>query len=159
MVSNTLKLLIQAAKERRCAVIRYDGQHLIRVVEPHAIYTDQNGTIIAECYQTRGFAEGEKPVPSWKLFELGKIRSVFLLNTTFRARFKQGFNPRRPEYAHGLVALVNDPASFAAHSVPDSDDGGTRPTTLFHQARDIWWEVGSAIDRFLSDKDWGPRRN
>ena len=45
MLPNTIQLISQAIKEKRCIAIRYHDQRQIRVVEPHAVYTDERGEL------------------------------------------------------------------------------------------------------------------
>jgi len=118
MAPQILKQLMQAIQERRVAVIRYGDQHRIRVVEPHVIYGNREGAVIVECYQTGGHVQDERPLPSWKLFRLMKIRSAALLNTTFETRLAAGFDPRRQEYLKGLIAMVDAPAPRAPEPGP-----------------------------------------
>jgi len=37
MLPNTIQLISQAIKEKRCIAIRYHDQRQIRVIEPHAV--------------------------------------------------------------------------------------------------------------------------
>src|SRR3990167_2119500 len=53
MLPNTIQLISQAIKEKRCIAIRYHDQRQIRVVEPHAVYTDERGDLSVDAYQTR----------------------------------------------------------------------------------------------------------
>ena len=100
-MSDVLKLLIQSIQSRQCAIIRYDGQQSIRVVEPHVIYTHSSGNIIVECLQTRGHSGPDTRFPFWQGFYLKKINSVFLLDIHFEARIKQGFKPDRADFRRG----------------------------------------------------------
>lgn len=156
MLPDALTLLSRAAKERRCAIIRYDGQHQIRAVEPHAIYTDASGNLVVECYQTRGYSETNERLPFWRIFSLRRIDSVFLLNIPFRARIEAGFRFDKPEYRDGLIAIVDDPVGMVRG--PQSLAGSQM---LLSQMRGWWWEVGSAIDRVLSAREveWSPDRD
>ena len=54
MLPNTIQLISQAIKEKRCIAIRYHDQRQIRVIEPHAVYTDERGELVMDAYQTRG---------------------------------------------------------------------------------------------------------
>ncbi len=152
MAPDILKRLRQATKERRCAILRYDGQQQIRVVDPHVIYTDQAGNVLVVCLQTRGHTDPGVTYPSWQTFHLRKIESVFLLDISFEVRLSEGFVPDKPEYHHGLIAIATS-ASSAIHY----KRRGTSANILLYQARGWLWEVGSAIDRVLSDRHHGPR--
>lgn len=148
-MSDVLKLLIQATKARRCAIIRYAGQQQIRVIEPHAIYTDAAGNIVVECLQTRGYSGPDATFPFWQGFYLKKISSVFLLYIHFDVRIEEGFKPDREEYQQGLLALATSAAASLYYKREE------RPINmLFYQARGWWWEVSDALDKVLSDKDW-----
>ena len=151
-MSDVLKLLLQSTKTRRCAIIRYAGQQQIRVVEPHVIYTDAAGNIVVDCLQTRGYSSPDAVFPFWQTFHLKNISSVFLLNINFEVRIKEGFRPDREQYQQGLLAM----ASSAASSVHYQREEKPK-SMLFYQARGWWWEVGDALDRVLSDKDWSQR--
>lgn len=151
MLPDALTLLSKAAKERRCAIIRYDGQHQIRAVEPHVIYADSDGNVLVECYQTRGHCDKDAEPPFWRRFQLRKINSVFLLNIQFRARVDAGFDPRNPDYHQRLIAMVSDPATFMRDQRKSQP-----PKMLLSQVRGWWWEMGSAIDRVLSQRNEWP---
>jgi hypothetical protein len=154
MSANVLQLLIQAVKERRAAVVRYDGQHHIRVVEPHAIFVSGNGSVALDCFQTRGFDKTESSEAQWTRLGLARIDSVFLLASEFRPRSAVGYTPTRPEYIPQPIALVTDlPAQInvrAAVSAVSSPEAIMR-------AR-MWWSgVGTAIDRALANEDYRRR--
>ena len=151
-MADVLNLLIEATKSRRCAIIRYDGQQQIRVVEPHAIYTDATGNIIVDCLQTRGYSGPDTTFPFWQGFYLKKITSVFLLAIRFEVRLAEGFRPDHEDYQQGLLAI----ASRAASSIKYKREDKT-PNMFFYQARGWWWEMGDALDRVLSDHKWPPR--
>ena len=108
MVPKILKILTTAIKEKRCAAIRYYNQREIRIVEPHAIYTNERGELVVDCYQTRGFSSSGRPPPFWRPFRLKKIAAISLLKETFNVRKTEGFSANRVKYRNGLVALVED---------------------------------------------------
>jgi hypothetical protein len=152
MSSDVLKVLLQATKSRRCAIIRYSGQQQIRVVEPHAVYTDDSGNIVVECLQTRGHSSPDAVFPFWQTFYLKSITSAFLLNINFDVRIQEGFKPDSEKYQHGLLALASSPVSSVTYKREE------KPVSmLFYQARGWWWGVGDVLDRVLSDKDWSSR--
>ena len=151
-MSDVLKLLIQSIHSRQCAIIRYDGQQQIRVVEPHVIYTHSSGNIIVECMQTRGHSGPDTRFPFWQGFYLKKINSVFLLDIQFKARIKQGFKPGHADYQTGLLAMV------AIGALPTRDqrqDKASNPG--FYPARDWLRGVGDILGKVLPDKE-GARR-
>jgi hypothetical protein len=153
-MSGVLNLLIEAIKTRRCAIIRYDGQQQIRVVEPHVIYTDDADNIVVECMQTRGQSDPDAAFPFWQPFYLKKINSVFLLNIAFEPRLQEGFRPDAESYKKGLLAMVAAPATSVVYRRRTEQTEEKPLNMLFYQARGWWWEMGDAIDRVLSDKDW-----
>lgn len=106
MVPNILKVLTKAIKEKRCAAIRYYNQREIRIIEPHAIYTNERGELVVDCYQTRGFSSSGRPPPFWRPFRLKKIAAVSLLKENFQVRKAQGFTANRVKYRNGLIAIV-----------------------------------------------------
>ena len=106
MVPNILKILTKAIKERRCAAVRYQDQREIRIVEPHAIYTNERGELVADCYQTRGYSSSSRPPPFWRPFRLKRIAAITLLKESFSIRKEQGFSASRVKYRNGLVAIV-----------------------------------------------------
>jgi hypothetical protein len=108
MVPNIIKVLTQAIKEKCCVAIRYHGQSHIRVLEPHAIYTAENGEIVVDAFQVRGYSSSGRPTPFWRPFRLKKINAVSLLKETFAPRVVEGFNPGKNKYKRGLYALVGD---------------------------------------------------
>ncbi|MFQ5994582.1 MAG: hypothetical protein ACE5K1_05765 [Acidiferrobacterales bacterium] len=148
MTPVVLKLLTKAAKERRRAAIRYNGQHHLRVVEPHVIYMDDEGSIVADCYQVKGHSVAGKAAPFWKTFRVNKINAVFLLNAPFEAAKAQGFRLNKQNYSRGLIAMAYDrpPTYPERHQGRDSDG-------LVNQTRSWWTQVESAIDGFLSDEE------
>ncbi|MHB8453735.1 MAG: hypothetical protein ACYDDO_03350 [Acidiferrobacterales bacterium] len=147
MAPDILKRLRQATKERRCAIMRYDGQQQIRVVEPHVIYTDQSGSVLVVCFQTRGHSDPGVSQPCWQTFHLRKIESVFLLDLNFKVRISEGFTPDRPEYRNGLIAIATSASSAIQYRRREKS-----ANILLYQARGWLWGVGSAIDRVLSDR-------
>lgn len=108
MVPNILTLLKKAISEKRCLALRYREQRGVRVVEPHATYTKENGEVIVDCYQTRGYSSSGREPPFWKRFRLKKIAAVSVLNDTFTPRLAQGFNRDKPRYKKDLIAIVDD---------------------------------------------------
>jgi predicted DNA-binding transcriptional regulator YafY len=108
MTPNTIQLLSQAIKEKRCVAIRYHDQRQIRIVEPHALYTDEHGELALDAYQVRGFSSSGRPPPFWRPFRLKKITAVSVLKEKFEARFAEGFSASRLKYRSGLVAIVQE---------------------------------------------------
>ena len=107
MVPNILKLLTNAIESNYCIAIRYHDQRQIRVVEPHAIYNDDRGELVVDCYQTRGYSSSGRPPPFWRPFRLKKIMAISILKETFSVRSAEGYNPNKLKYRSGLVACVN----------------------------------------------------
>jgi predicted DNA-binding transcriptional regulator YafY len=113
MLPNSIQLISQAIKDRRCIAIRYHDQRQIRVIEPHAIYTDDRGELVLDGYQTRGFSASGRPAPFWRPFRLKKIMAVSVLKEAFQPRLAEGFSANRLKYRSGLVAIVQDtPPAF-----------------------------------------------
>ena len=108
MLPNAIQLISQAIKDKRCIAIRYHDQRQIRVVEPHAIYTDERGELVMDCYQTRGYSASGRPPPFWRPFRMKKITAVSILKETFQPRITEGFSANRLKYRSGLVAIVQD---------------------------------------------------
>jgi predicted DNA-binding transcriptional regulator YafY len=106
MTQTVLDVLTTAIKERRCVAIRYRDQHQIRVLEPHAIYRDENGEIVADCFQTRGYSSGGRMAPFWRPFRLKKISAASLLQESFTPRLDEGFSPSKLKYKNGLIKMV-----------------------------------------------------
>lgn len=151
-MSDVLKLLIQSVRSRQCAIIRYDGQQPIRVVEPHVIYTHSSGNIIVECLQTRGHSGPDTRFPFWQGFYLKKINSVFLLDIHFKVRIKQGFKPDRADYQEGLLAMVAVDTASRRDPLPD------KPLNpILYPAREWLRGVGDMLGKVLPDKE-GARR-
>jgi len=95
MLPNILTLMTQAIREKRCVAIRYYDQRQIRVIEPHAIYTDDRGEMVLDAFQTRGYSASGRPPPFWRPFRLKKITAVSLLKEYFEPRVADGFSPDR----------------------------------------------------------------
>lgn len=108
MLPNAIQLISQAIKDKRCIAIRYHDQRQIRVVEPHAIYTDERGELVMDCYQTRGYSASGRPPPFWRPFRMKKITAVSVLKENFQPRITEGFSANRLKYRSGLVAIVQD---------------------------------------------------
>lgn len=116
MLPNVLKVLSGAIRDRRCVAIRYHGQREIRVLEPHAIYTNDRGELVVDAFQVRGFSASKRAEPYWRPFRLRKIAAVSLLKEQFEIRTAEGFAPSKPRYRKGLVAIVED--SVPTHTYP-----------------------------------------
>ena len=153
-MSDVLQLLIQSIRSRQCAIIRYDGQQAIRVVEPHVIYTHSSGNIIVECLQTRGHSGPDTRFPFWQGFYLKKINSVFLLNIHFEARIKQGFKPDRADYQEGLLAMVNDGTASRR-----AQRQGKSLNPVFYPALGWLRGVGDILGKALPDKEGARRKH
>jgi hypothetical protein len=46
--TNILQILTKAIKERRCVALRYKDQRSVHVIEPHAIYSDEDSQLIPD---------------------------------------------------------------------------------------------------------------
>jgi len=147
MAPDIFNRLRQATKERCCVILRYERQQHIFVVEPHVIHMDKAGNVVVVCLQTRGHSDSGARHPFWQTFFLRKIESVFLLDTTFDVRIAEGFVPNRPEYQHGLTAMAKATSTSTLYKRRDRSEN-----VLFCRARGWLWEVGSAIDRVLSNR-------
>ncbi len=146
MIPVVLKMLSKAAKERRRVAIRYDGQNHLRVVEPHVIYLDDQGNVMADCHQVKGYSSTGKPVPFWKTFRVTKIDAVFLLDDAFKADNVEGFRLGKQDYPAGLIATAYDrPPALLRRNVP-------HPDNLIGHTRHLWAQFESVLDGFLSDE-------
>ncbi len=152
MSENILKLLSEATNGNRCAIVRYGNQNYIRVVEPHVIYSEEDGTLLADCYQVRGHSRSMSKQGFWKTFELAKINSVFLMGNPFKVRAREGFMPNQPKYLNNLIAMARRPVK---QKTPAANQQTSR--VIYQQARKLWWDMGNTIDKVLSDRDWGPK--
>lgn len=149
MIPVVLKLLSKAAKERRRAAIRYDGQHHLRVVEPHVVYMDSDGGVVAECYQVKGYSTAGKPAPFWKTFRVTKIDAVFLLSTTFEAQKPKNLTLRKSRH---LIAMAYDRPPAIPAPQNRLQPQPHHQENLLKQTRNWWTHAESAIDGFLSDE-------
>jgi predicted DNA-binding transcriptional regulator YafY len=127
MAPDKLQLLVRAIQTRHCVAIRYYDQPEQRVVEPHAVYTADNGEIVVDAYQTSGYSSAGRLPPFWRPFRLKKITAVELLPEYFRARLKEGFMPHKPSYRRGLIAIVDQNGPAAHLPVAADDDTGPPP--------------------------------
>lgn len=105
-----LRVLTSGVKEKRRVSIHYRDQSRPRVVEPHAIYTDDHGELVVDCYQIRGYSAAGRPPPFWRPFRLKKISEPLLLDEVFAPRIAEGFNAGKQKYRFGLVAMVGERA-------------------------------------------------
>ncbi|HEY8555082.1 MAG TPA: WYL domain-containing protein [Burkholderiales bacterium] len=103
---NVLQVLTRAIRERRLVALRYQDQRAVRVVEPHAVYTDEYSQLMLDAYQVRGYSSSGRPLPFWRPFRVRRIATVELLKETFQPRTAEGFSPSRLKYRNGLVAIV-----------------------------------------------------
>ncbi|MHB8454290.1 MAG: WYL domain-containing protein [Acidiferrobacterales bacterium] len=118
MIPNVLQVLTAAVKEKRCVAIRYHDQTHIRVIEPHAIYTAENGEIVVDGYQVRGYSSSGRPPPFWRPYRVKKISAISLLKEIFQTRMHEGFAPGKDKYKGGLVAMVDDRRKSFAYPSP-----------------------------------------
>jgi len=130
MLPNIMQLLSGAIQERRCVAMRYADQRQIRVVEPHAVYTDERGELVLDAYQVRGYSASGRPAPFWRPLRLKKISAVQVLNETFVPRAAEGFSGARLKYRNGLVAIVQQPTAAFAYPLQGSDMGPHLPEGL-----------------------------
>lgn len=107
--ANILQVLTRAINERRCIALRYQDQRAIRVVEPHAIYSEEHSQLMLDAYQVQGYSASGRPPPFWRPFRIEKIADVKVLAETFMPRAAEGFSPARLKYKNGLVAIVKAP--------------------------------------------------
>jgi hypothetical protein len=112
MLPNVLQFISRAIRERRCLALHFAGQRQVRVVEPHAVYSDELDRLVLDAYQIRGHSEAGRPPPFWRPFPLGQITSISLLRENFTPRVLEGFSPNRPKYRRGLVVVVDGGAGF-----------------------------------------------
>lgn len=130
MLPKILQILSRAIKERRCVALRYGDQREVRVVEPHAIYTDERRELVLDAYQTRGFSAADRPPPFWRPFRVKKISALSVLNERFLPRTAEGFSAARLKYKSGLVAIVAQPAAAFAYPPQPVDIGPPPPPWL-----------------------------
>lgn len=124
MAQNILQLLITAVNEKRCVAIRYRDQNQIRVLEPHVVYTDDGGEIIADCFQTRGYSAAGRPPPFWRPFRIKKITALSILKESFSPRMDEGFSPNKIKYRNGFIAMVGEPATDFVYPFQAPQDMG-----------------------------------
>lgn len=139
-MSDTLRTLNQAIAEKRCVAIRYGGRHQVWIIEPHVIYTNSDDNIVIDVYQLSKIAASAEKKGYWRTLLWRDLDSVYLLNSEFRVRLAEGFEPTRPEYLSGLVAMV---AVDTAHG---------------EASQTLWDRVGSSIDRILSEQPRNPKK-
>ncbi|MFQ5934810.1 MAG: hypothetical protein ACE5LB_00185 [Acidiferrobacterales bacterium] len=106
MSSEVLDLVKKSITEQRCAAIRYYDGDGVRVVEPHAAYTNERGEVVVDCYQTGGFSASGRRPPFWKRMRVKKIVHMSILEDTFQPRLTDGFDPTKSRYQKGVVAIV-----------------------------------------------------
>lgn len=132
-MSDTLRLLNQAIIEKRCVAVRYGGRHQVWIIEPHVIYTDRDDNIVIDCFQMSKIATTTEKKGYWRTLVWRNLDSVFMLNSEFKVRLKEGFELTKPEYLSGLVAMV---------TVGSAQSGAEKA---------LWDRVGSSIDQILSE--------
>lgn len=127
MLPNILQVMTKAVKEKRCVAIRYHDQRQIRVLEPHAIFTDGHGELLVDGFQTRGHSASGRPTPFWRPFRLKKVTAVSVLKETFEPRSAEGFSSQRLKYQNHLVAIVEDRYPIPAYQMPNAEMGPFLP--------------------------------
>jgi predicted DNA-binding transcriptional regulator YafY len=128
--ANILQILSRAIKERRCIAIRYQGQRSVRVVEPHAIYSDEQSQLVLDAYQIRGHSSSGRPLPFWRPFRVKKIDEVEILKNVFMPRTAEGFSAARLKYKNGLVAIAEAPGAVFAQPDAVMEVGPPRPSHM-----------------------------
>jgi len=116
MLPNILKVMSEAIRDRNRVAIRYHGQREIRVLEPHAIYSNERGELVVDGFQVKGYSAANHPLPYWRPFRLKKIAAVSRLKETFTPRVDAGFAANKARYRKGLVAIVE--GDFRNHTYP-----------------------------------------
>ncbi len=124
MLANILQLLTKAIKKRHCIAIRYHGQRQVRVVEPHAIFTNEHGDLILDGYQTRGHSSSGRPTPFWRPFRVKKIKAISVLKESFKPRVAEGFSSDRLKYRNRLLAIVETKSEPALVYPPQTAEMG-----------------------------------
>jgi len=145
-MTSVMKILNRAVLERKSIVVRCNGHHSIRIIEPHVIYTTASGEIVVECFQTRGYTESGNPPPLWTRFRLASIRSAYPLNDTFDVRLEEGYNPEKNDYKHGLIAMVKLPEPEV--EIDELEEKGA----AYLQGKTLLGRLGSTIDNILSNQ-------
>ncbi len=125
--ANILQVLNRAIKERRCVALRYQDQRAVRVVEPHAIYSDEHSQLMLDAYQVRGYSSSGRPLPFWRPFRIKKITDVEVLKEVFQPRTAEGFSAARLKYKNGLVAIVETPPPTFAYPAQAAMEVGPPP--------------------------------
>ena len=125
--ANILQILSRAIKERRCIAIRYQGQRSVRVVEPHAIYSDEQSQLVLDAYQIRGHSSSGRLLPFWRPFRVKKIDEVEILKNAFLPRVAEGFSTARLKYKNGLVAIAETPGAVFVQPEATMEVGPPRP--------------------------------
>lgn len=128
--ANILQLLSRAIKERRCIAMRYQGQRAVRVVEPHAIYSDEQSQLLLDAYQVRGHSSSGRPLPFWRPFRVKRIDEIEILKSEFIPRTAEGFSAARLKYKNGLVAIVESPNAVLGQLQASAEVGPPRPPHL-----------------------------
>lgn len=132
--TNILQVITKAIKERRCIALRYQDQRAVRVVEPHAVYTDEHSQLMLDAYQIRGYSSSGRPLPFWRPFRIKKISGVDVLKEVFMPRTAEGFSAARLKYKNGLVAIVEVPSTGFAYPEATLEMGPPRPEHLRRSA-------------------------
>lgn len=127
MIPNIMQVLSGAIRERRCIAIRYHDQRQVRVVEPHAIYSNERGELVLDGFQTRGFSSSGRPPPFWRPFRLKKIAAITVLKERFEPRVAEGFSPNRLKYRSGCLAIIEDQPPAFQYPAQHSDMGPFLP--------------------------------
>jgi len=148
-----MRILHRAISERKSTVVRCNGHHTIRIIEPHVIYTSSTGEIVVECYQTKGYTESGNPPPLWTRFRISSIQSAYLLNSTFEVRLAAGFNPERQDYKRGLITMIKLPEPEL------SEDEIEEKNLRGFYGRKLLGRLGSTIDNILSNQAMSNKAN
>ena len=82
--------ICQAIRGRLVIRFRYDGGGY-RTAEPHCYGTSTAGNEVLRAFQTGGASVSGQPV-GWKMFDVSKMSSISLTNSSFIGS-RPGYNP------------------------------------------------------------------
>jgi hypothetical protein len=90
MLPNLVPTLTAAIRNRRCAILRYDGKMESRTVEPHVLFR-ANADLVLVAYQVKGYHSSRREGSFWRPFSLQKIDSLVVADELFVPRLAHGY--------------------------------------------------------------------
>lgn len=91
MIPNVQLIISAALRNRRRLQVHYDRRVAGRILEPHIIYSSEEGVITLLAFQVRGYSSTKREGPFWRPFQLRKIDHISVTDELFEPRIEAGY--------------------------------------------------------------------